>query len=340
MSHRTHGVLSGGARRSRASGVRRDEATPAAPTYEPLAHPLTAAAQRELAAVANSRDTRKYEAHLAKCANMLRASVGAVNDRLEERRQEAAAATRRRRDTEDGLPVPSASQVSVTGEALQELEADVTELTSKLEAAAREVIDLQAGLQDELAALGAVKDRIGQIPRVPRPRRHVDAEGGDDEELPDAADEEPIVNTRELLAQEREARKTMYAQLGVYEKYCRNNDYISFKKMLQDARDPDVPVPDPSGWFDEDGRPVLGRSVSGAGEKEELEVVGVKQSFRCPLTLAPLVQPLTSRKCGHTFEKEAILDFVRTNGPSVRCPQSGCEAVSGSRLCCWSLCFT
>jgi E3 SUMO-protein ligase NSE2 len=335
MSHRYNGILSGGVKRGRPSHPRRDDDAAAAPVYEPLEHPLTVAAQRELAAIANGRDTRKYEAHLGKCTLELRTSVGAINDRLRERRQEATAAAKRKRDPNDDAPNPSASQVSVTAEALNELEGEVIDLTSQLEKAAREVIDLQAGLQDELASLAEVKTQIGQIPRAPRPRRNVDAEEGDDEEMPDAPDEVPTIKTRDVLAKERRARTKAYTDLSILDKYCRNNEYISFKKMLHDAQNPDGVVPDPSNWFDSDGQPVLHRSVVGDEEdeeEEELEVVGVKQSFRCPLTQAVLVKPFTSKVCQHTFEKQAILDFVKTNGPKVHCPQTGCAAVSLPRL--------
>jgi hypothetical protein len=341
MSHRHHGVLSGGGNRSRPSAApsRRDNVTPSAPPpYEPLAHPLTAVAQRELGALAGTRDTRKYEQLLARCATELRSSVGAVNDRLGQRRQEAAAAAKRRRDADENGNPTTASQASVTGQALQELESDVAELTSQLEAAAREVIDLQAGLQDELASLAAVKMQVGQMPRPQRRRRrevNVDHDEDEDEDqdeaLPDVTDEIPVIKARDLLDQQRAERAKEYADLDMYTKYARNNDYIAFKKMLQDARDPDSQVPDPSTWFDEDGEPVLGPIKN--EDAEELEVVGIKQDYRCPLTQAPLVKPLTSRICQHTFEKDVILEFVQSQGPKVHCPQTGCTAVSTLAIC-------
>ncbi|KAG8764036.1 hypothetical protein FRC12_008324 [Ceratobasidium sp. 428] len=56
---------------------------------------------------------------------------------------------------------------------------------------------------------------------------------------------------------------------------------------------------------------------------DELEVGGVTQDYKCPLTLQIYVDPLTSTVCGHTFSAEAIREYVKKHD---NCPGTGCNA--------------
>ncbi|QRV77383.1 E3 SUMO-protein ligase nse2 [Ceratobasidium sp. AG-Ba] len=56
---------------------------------------------------------------------------------------------------------------------------------------------------------------------------------------------------------------------------------------------------------------------------DDLEVGGVTQDYKCPLTLQIYVNPLTSTTCGHTFSAEGIREYLKNNDT---CPGTGCNA--------------
>jgi len=60
-------------------------------------------------------------------------------------------------------------------------------------------------------------------------------------------------------------------------------------------------------------------------EDDDVEVGGVTQEYKCPITLMPLVQPLTA-PCGHTFSADAIKGYLSNNrNASKKCPATGCN---------------
>lgn len=68
-----------------------------------------------------------------------------------------------------------------------------------------------------------------------------------------------------------------------------------------------------------------------AGNMEELdEDIAVSQSqvnFTCPLTQVEMVNPVKNKKCNHYYDKEAILNLVKTKHSQrkkCRCPVVGC----------------
>jgi CheY-like chemotaxis protein len=85
-----------------------------------------------------------------------------------------------------------------------------------------------------------------------------------------------------------------------------------------------------------------------ADDDDDLQMTGVISSLKCPLTLRTFKEPYSNKKCKHTFEKSAILQFHRENavsfvdpsqggrrgrgvpaGPKqLKCPERGCDAVS------------
>jgi hypothetical protein len=151
-------------------------------------------------------------------------------------------------------------------------------------------------------------------------------------------------------------------------RYAEQNDYIGFKRIIHDARNPGEnapPVPHPWTWFPaETGslpaarRRRLASSTdhigNGDDEDDDIMMTGVVSSLKCPLTLQTFKEPYSNRVCKHTFEKSAILEFHRQNavvfvdpsqeeghrrgrgapkGPKqLKCPERGCDAVCIRRL--------
>ncbi|KAK3331982.1 zinc-finger of the MIZ type in Nse subunit-domain-containing protein [Cercophora scortea] len=314
------------------------------PPYEPPAFPMDDAGKRALAEIANSRETRKYEQHLARSANLLRDSVASVNDVLFAQQQSLAAIIEKRNKESDGVTEKSEAEKAKLEADMKELEqytaqlqAETAALTDSTEAAIREVIDYRAELEDEKHVFVAVQEKINaQRPRpapgARKPKRDVDSddENGDeeaehdneheDEEMLAPADDPPVTGVRDMLKTVREAKAEEYNAMTAYQRYGLNNDYISFKKTWHDAQhhDDQVPLPDASTWFDELGRATTG----GAPDADDDDLVVEREiiDLKCPLSLQTLSEPYSNHKCRHTFQKSAIMDFLRDNRGVAKCP--------------------
>jgi len=75
---------------------------------------------------------------------------------------------------------------------------------------------------------------------------------------------------------------------------------------------------------------------------DDLEMGGVTQNFNCPITLTPLVNPVTSyvvsfrseivlniwsrsRVCNHSFSAASIKDYCKVAQKEYSCPAAGCN---------------
>jgi len=58
-------------------------------------------------------------------------------------------------------------------------------------------------------------------------------------------------------------------------------------------------------------------------------VASERISIKCPLTLLPMKDPVTSQKCPHSFEKEAILSMI--NASEVRVGGTGRAGTQGGQ---------
>ncbi|KAH6843082.1 zinc-finger of the MIZ type in Nse subunit-domain-containing protein [Chaetomium sp. MPI-CAGE-AT-0009] len=318
-----------------------DDAPLELPPYEPPSYPMDEAIKRKLAALNGSRETdsarRQYEAHLAKSSTYLFESVGSINDILFARKRSLAHMIEKRRARgEEGT---SDTQLSLE-EYVAELDATITELTDSSEQALRWVIDCRAELEDHQAVLEQVMEGLNAQrprpePRPPKIKRRAagsdDEDGGsaagDGEEQEEEEDEivaedvPPLVGARELLEAARKAKMDEYDALSPHQRYAVNNDYISFKKNWHDALHPEdqVPLPDPSTWFDEHGNPTKD-AVADANEDDDLVVEREIIDLKCPLSLQIMKEPYSNQKCRHTFEKMAIMEFIQSNGGMAKCP--------------------
>lgn len=306
--------------------------------------------KQKLVSMYSSRETdssrRQYEKHLGKSSTYLFESVGAINDILFARKRSLAHMAEKRRAR--GESEKGEHEVSLE-EYVAELDATITELTDSSEEALRLVIDCRAELEDHQAVLETVMQGINA--QQPRPeskptktkekarKRRVagsddedgDAGSGDageqeeDEDMNEAEgaheDVPPLVGVKELLDAARRNKTDEYDALSAHQRYAINNDYISFKKNWHDALHPEdqVPLPDPSTWFDEHGRPTKGAVAEANGDDDlvvEREIIDLK----CPLSLQIMKEPYSNHQCKHTFEKAAILEFIRSNGGLAKCP--------------------
>ncbi|CCD25829.2 SUMO ligase MMS21 NDAI_0G00530 [Naumovozyma dairenensis CBS 421] len=67
-----------------------------------------------------------------------------------------------------------------------------------------------------------------------------------------------------------------------------------------------------------------------AADDDEIHIEGGNIELICPITCKPYERPLISKKCGHVFDHEGIVNYLRGHG-SRDCPQGGCGKVVSMR---------
>jgi E3 SUMO-protein ligase NSE2 len=116
-------------------------------------------------------------------------------------------------------------------------------------------------------------------------------------------------------------------------RYSANNTYVGFYRMVHDAKHPgdDIPpLPHASTWFshleapapkeaDESSsrRPKQRNRSASPADSDDIAIAGERRSLKCPLTLLPFKDPVTSTKCPHSFERQAIEDMIQKSTDSV-----------------------
>ncbi|KAI0927246.1 hypothetical protein AcV5_007833 [Taiwanofungus camphoratus] len=130
---------------------------------------------------------------------------------------------------------------------------------------------------------------------------------------------EPISDVVHRYQEEVKRRLSDYCAKTTRQKYAKSEDYATFRQAIFEVQNPETAMPPVADLLPrEDG--------DDSDDDDDVQIGGVTQDYRCPLTLTILVDPLTSELCGHTFSGEAITDFL---GPSrterKKCPASGCN---------------
>lgn len=133
-------------------------------------------------------------------------------------------------------------------------------------------------------------------------------------------------------------------------RYANHNSYIHFKKLLHDATHPGEdapPLPHASTWFPSDPRDAANgrasqnpRNDTSANDvddddESDLEVTSERISIKCPITLRPMKEPVTSTECPHSFEKTAILEMIERSTMVIDggCWRRGLERVLKCPVC-------
>lgn len=311
------------------------------PDYEPLSFPLSDTARQELIELSNNRGAAPYESQLKDSIRHLGLSVSDLNERLR-RGQDRLATVRERREEKGTAKTAEEERLE---EQIPEFENDVEKLTRESERALRESIDRKAELEDEAAVLEdlsttATTNSIAQTRSAAAAqsrRRQANGAASEDEDAVDrkGEDEEgPVTSIVDTFRELRAKKRAEYTGLDVRQRYALNNDYAGFKKLWHEAAagEDGPPLPDASRWFLSNGEPdmtIPGRDGQNGALDDDDDVAVSREniSINCPLTLLPMTEPYRSRKCPHTFEKSAILDYLPLHGER-QCPQTGCSQVS------------
>ncbi|EAU86249.2 hypothetical protein CC1G_03460 [Coprinopsis cinerea okayama7 len=112
-----------------------------------------------------------------------------------------------------------------------------------------------------------------------------------------------------------EAKKEEYQKKTTRQKYAKSDAYIEFRSSIWNAQKPGQPMPPLTTFIEkEDGDD---------SDDDDLEIGGQTQDFKCPITLTILIDPLTSRLCGHSYDAAAIRSMLGRG--SKACPAAGCK---------------
>lgn len=322
---------------------RREENVPL-PDYQTPQHPVTEGVLRELRSSARNHSNYQYEAHLEKALNVLARAAGPLNERISDYKKELSELIRKRetKNRETGGEVPPSTREIHIKNKLPELEETIADLTARLEKGMRSVVDQKANFQNEKDALIETVTQLEGRKRAYEDEKERIAEQHSEEN--DEAKEEPMedeeaqgITLFNIFMQEYDKRKVEWEAENMYNRYSKNNDYATFRKIVYDARkgEDDREMPSAKYWFDSAGEPQnmypgdrVGSDHSKDGDEEDdLIVAAENRDLRCPLSMALLENPVTSKKCPHSFEKVPFSEFLRNGKGRVQCPVSGCEQV-------------
>ncbi|RHZ62144.1 SUMO ligase MMS21 [Aspergillus thermomutatus] len=237
---------------------------------------------------------------------------------------------------------------------LAQLEEQVKSITEELEARMRQTIDAEVKLEglrgvladmakeaEEATAAGAGAG--GRRSRRPRRRRDDDEEGpedGGDEDYEATPEREMTgVPPSRRLGQKLGEESARWTGQSLTQRYSTNNAYVGFYRIVHDARHPgdDIPpLPHASTWFahmedpsvastadQTSSRRTRQRRSPSPADSDEIAIERERISLKCPLTLLPFRDPVTSTKCPHSFEREAITDMIAHSSTSVPGAPSG-----------------
>lgn len=316
------------------------------PPYEAPTCPLAPDYMRQLNDICTGRTNDTYEKQIAQSAKLLSQSVYGINERVTNRRkvaaQNAARAAKRKHGADGGDGEDEAAAAERAESAVRELEEETLELATQIEEAMREALDMQATLEDQKITLRNLPELVAarQQELAEQAEQDQEADGEGDVDPPEV----PGVPILDILKEACDAKAAEYDRLTPYNKYAVNNKYIDFRQSWHEGlyQNPDdIPLPDPTRWFDRDGCPRLearrdeeGGEADGEGdqdgdeEEDEIQIASEKRSFRCPLSLAIMKEPFTCRICKHSFEKSAITEYItgpNGRGRVAKCPVPGCN---------------
>ncbi|KAI6147499.1 hypothetical protein BKA82DRAFT_139549 [Pisolithus tinctorius] len=104
------------------------------------------------------------------------------------------------------------------------------------------------------------------------------------------------------------------------QKYGSSVVYTQFREGIFEVQNPGAPIPPIKEFIPRE------RGDGSDDDDEDLEIGGVTQDYKCPITLTTLVNPMTSKVCGHSFSGDAIQEYLqRARADGIACPAAGCK---------------
>ncbi|KAA1477547.1 hypothetical protein DENSPDRAFT_844708 [Dentipellis sp. KUC8613] len=140
--------------------------------------------------------------------------------------------------------------------------------------------------------------------------------------------DEEIKNLVELYKEGVQERTQKYKKKTTRQRYAKNDQYVAFKQGIYEVQNPDKAMP-----------PVIELLPKENGDAsddddDEVQVGGVTQDLKCPITLTVLIDPVTCEICNHSFSAEAIKTMLGINKfTKKRCPAAGCNKMISLNDC-------
>ncbi|KAG0694527.1 hypothetical protein DFH29DRAFT_1072874 [Suillus ampliporus] len=149
---------------------------------------------------------------------------------------------------------------------------------------------------------------------------------------------DPVEGAIDLYEKEVKKRVNEFHDRTTRKKYGSNDQYVQFKQGIfvrcplikvsltpssrpfkQEVQNPGVNIPPINDFIPrEEG--------DESDDDDDLEIGGVTQDFKCPITLTMLENPMKSSTCGHAFSGDAIRDYLKRCPPAGKsCPAAGCS---------------
>lgn len=127
---------------------------------------------------------------------------------------------------------------------------------------------------------------------------------------------EEIAGVIDVYEQGVQEKMDVYKTKTSRQKYAKSDNYSKFKQAIYEVHHPDTAMPPLTDLIPrEEG--------DDSDDEDDVQIGGITQDYKCPLSLTHLVDPLTSKRCGHSYSAAAIRDYLR--GGSKQCPATGCN---------------
>lgn len=296
--------------------------------HQPLETPLNDTAISALAEIRRTHAAnRQLQDHLRHASSLLASTVSDINE---------AKLLRRDKHTRQNKRLVDKDQEPNDDVDVKDFEERVDSVTKRMDLAIRQIVDdrvwhenlsdilkhVSSKYADATATQTQTTQRSTQLPtQDASPRRpELDEDGNEiepEEETAPSGPPPPEDAPNALLAAALASQNTRQTSKTLTDRYARDNDYAGFYRALHDARhsnrDNAPPVPAPALWFgrEENGGRVSSTFPADEGDDTELGIVAERISTKCPLTYTHFRDPVTSDVCHHSYEREAILDFLK-----------------------------
>ena len=352
--------------RGRPSTASNNATGPAAvplPPHQPPAHELNEQGRKALHLLADdARRLNGLKMRLHNATTNITQSAADINDRLTERVKSTEQRSAR-------LAAFGSSQLSSENEEhLEEMRRATDEMTNKLEASARQLVDSGDEVNRFGNALKALDENIqGDTPRRNKPQSQstlgasqfrpthpdeVNSRADEmEEEDPDSQNRDQPRSALTMLKDSISHQRDSYDSLSMTDRYAFHNDYTNFRKIVHDAQHPGErapPLPHPSTWFSDTNSAHgmsehMTRGSQAVEEDDDIAIETERISVKCPITLTEMKDPVSSTKCPHNYERQGFLDMLASSAlrvgadgrrnpgtQAMRCPVPGCDVV---RVC-------
>ncbi|KIJ54712.1 hypothetical protein M422DRAFT_240792 [Sphaerobolus stellatus SS14] len=185
--------------------------------------------------------------------------------------------------------------VTETAVAVEEVSAGTDagkKAAQKLDDAMRELLDAKKELEAHQQSLDSIKQSILQS--------------------------EPLGDLEEAYKSKTATAVATYQAQTTRQKYAKNASYKKFKENVWETSHDDAMPPLGNFFPKEDGD---------SDSESDIEVGGMTQTYKCPLTLTHLANPMTSKLCNHSFSGDAIKEYLSKGKGRKQCPATGCPQI-------------